>query len=409
MSSRSFCSGGAARADPALVHHSRITYRWLLVLTLGFTETVSWGVLYYAFSVLVGPMQAELGWSRGEITGAFSLGLLTLGVAGVAAGHWLDRRGPRLLMTAGSVAGVALLLVWSGIRDLAAFYVLWFAMGIVWSGTLYSPAFATVTAWFRDRRTEALTVVTLMAGLASTIFYPVTAWLVSMLGWRDALVALAAILAVATILPHALVLRRAPAHEDPPHEPSLTLGEALRHPSFRWLAIGFFCFALGVGVNVHLVPLLVGRGFDLSRAAFTAGLVGAMQLVGRIFMAPLERRLPGPVLIGGVYALQPLAILVLLLAAAPAAPFLFVVLFGAGRGADTLIRNTAVARLYGARRFASIQGVLSLIVTVALAAGPIGLGALYDRFGGYDVGLWIVFGASVVAAIAIVAGTRPAR
>ncbi|HZP96235.1 MAG TPA: MFS transporter [Candidatus Limnocylindria bacterium] len=384
----------------------RVSYPWLLVITLGFTETVSWGVLYYAFSVLVGPMQAELGWSRGEITGAFSVGLVTLGLAGVAAGHWLDRRGPRLLMTAGSVVGVALLLLWSRIQDLAAFYVLWAAMGLCWSATLYSPAFATVTAWFRERRTEALTAVTLMAGLASTIFYPVTARLVSLLGWRDALVALAAILAAATILPHALLLRRAPGHVEHPYEPSLSLGEALRHPSFRWLAVGFFCFALGIGVNVHLVPYLVGRGYDLGNAAFVAGLVGATQLVGRIFLAPLERRLPGSVLIAGVYSLQPLAILVLLLAGGALAPFVFVLLFGAGRGADTLVRNTAVARLYGARRFASIQGVLSLVIAGAWSLGPVSLGAIYDRFGGYDVGLWLVCGASVIAAIALSVGTR---
>lgn len=368
---------------------------------------MSWGVLYYAFSVLVGPMQAELGWSRGEITGAFSVGLVMLGLAGVAAGHWLDRRGPRLLMTAGSIVGVVLLLLWSGVHDLLAFYVLWALMGVVWSATLYSPAFATVTAWFHERRTEALTVVTLMAGLASTIFYPLTAWLVSLMGWRDTLVALAAIVAVATILPHALILRRAPAHEEHPHEPSLSLGEAMRHPSFRWIALGFFCFALNVGVNVHLVPLLVGRGFDLGTAAFVGGLVGAMQVVGRILLAPLERFLSPSLVIASVYALQPLAILALLLPLGPVAPFLFVALFGSGRGMDTIVRNTAVARLYGARRFASIQGVLAVPIAAAWALGPVSLGAIYDQFGGYDVGLWIVFAASVVAAIAVSIGTRP--
>ena len=92
-------------------------------------------------------------------------------------------------------------------------------------------------------------------------------------------------------------------------------------------------------------------------AALVAGLVGAMQLVGRISLAPLERRLPASVLIAGVYALQPIAIAVLVLASGAFAPFVFVLLFGAGRGADTLIRNTLVARLYGPRRFASILGI----------------------------------------------------
>ena len=386
----------------------RLSYPWLLVITLGFTETVSWGVLYYAFSVFVEPMQAELGWSRAQLTGAFSLALIVLAVAGVAGGQWLDRRGPRLLMTAGSVLGVVLVLAWSRTADLVSFYVIWILMGLCWSATLYSPAFATVTAHFRERRTEALTVVTLMAGLASTIFLPVAAYLVSALGWRPALVALAAILAVATIFPHALVLRRAPAHEEH-HEPSLSLGEALRHPSFRWLALGFFCFALANGVNVHLVPYLSGRGFDLASAAAAAGLVGATQVIGRLLLAPLERRLAPSAVVAAVYALQPLALFVLLTFAGAGAAYVFVVLYGAGRGADTLIRNTAVARLYGPRRFASIQGVLGLAITLALAIGPVSLGAVYDRLGTYEPGFWVVCAASVIALFAVVRGTRTGR
>ncbi|MDQ2951966.1 MAG: MFS transporter [Chloroflexota bacterium] len=386
----------------------RLTYPWLLAITLGLTETVSWGVLYYAFSVVIGPMEAELGWSRAALTGAFSLALIVLAIAGVGVGQWLDRRGPRLLMTAGSILGVALMMAWSQVQDLGSFYAIWILMGLCWSATLYSPAFATITAHFRERRTEALTLVTLMAGLASTIFYPLTAGLVAQLGWRSALVALAVILAFTTIPLHALILRRAQAREEH-HEPSLSLGEALRHPSFRWLALGFFCFALGNGVAVHLVPYLSGRGFDLGAAATIAGLVGAMQVVGRLVFAPLERRMPASALVAAVYALQPLAVLVLLLIPAAWAPFAFVVLYGSGRGIDTLLRNTVVARLYGPRRFASIQGVLGLVITVALAAGPVGLGAVFDRFGGYDPGLWIVAAASVVAVVAVTWGTRAGR
>ena len=382
----------------------RLRYPWVLVLTLGFTETVSWGVLYYAFGVFVGPMQAELGWSRGEIGGAFSLALIVLALAGIPVGHWLDRRGARLLMTAGSVFAVVLVVLWSQARDLWSFYALWALMGLAWSAVLYSPAFATVTAFFRERRTEALTVLTLMAGLASTIFLPLTAALVAVLYWRDALLVLAGILAAATILPHALVLRAPPPH-DHVAEPSLELGAALRHASFRWLVLAQVCYALGIGVAIHLVPYLAGRGYDLGTAAAIAGLVGAMQLVGRVLLAPLERVLPLPVVLAAVYLLQPLGLVVLLLGPSYA-PFIFVVLFGAGRGADTLVRNTLVARLYGARRFASIAAVLSLFVTLAQAVGPVGLGLAYDAFGTYEPGLWAVAAASLVAVAAITWGTR---
>ena len=364
---------------------------------------MSWGILYYAFSVFVEPMESELGWTRAQITGAFSLGLIVLGAVSIPVGHWLDERGPRLLMTAGSTLGVVLVVAWSRVADLVSFYAIWILMGLCWSATLYSPAFATVTAHFRERRLVALTVVTLVAGLASTVFYPVSAWLLASLGWRDALLVLAATLAVATIPLHAFVLRPAPRRHVGGHEPSLSLGEALRHPSFRWLALGFFCYAIGIGVNVHLVPLLLGRGLELATAAWLAGGVGAMQLVGRILLASLERRFPPTAVIATVYALQPLALLVLV-GGSGAALYLFVALFGVGRGADTLIRNTAVARLYGVRRFASIQGVLSLVITVAWAGAPLGLGALYDATGSYQLGLWVVFVMSVVAAFAVTIG-----
>ena len=152
------------------------------------------------------------------------------------------------------------------------------------------------------------------------------------------------------------------------------------------------------------MPYLVSRGYDLTTAAAIGGLVGAMQLVGRLLLAQFERRLAPTATIAAVYALQPFALLVLLLGPLAVAPYAFVVLFGAGRGADTLIRNTAVARLYGARRFASIQGVLSLIITGAWAGSPVALGAIYDRFGGYEIGLWIVLVASLVALVAIRVG-----
>src|SRR5439155_960698 len=83
------------------------------MVTLGVTETISWGVLYYAFTVYLAPMEAELGWSRGDMTGAFSLAVLLAGLAAIPVGRWLDRHGPRLLMTVGSVAATLLVLAWS--------------------------------------------------------------------------------------------------------------------------------------------------------------------------------------------------------------------------------------------------------------------------------------------------------
>ncbi len=113
-------------------------YGWVVAGTLAATETVSWRVLYYAFAVFLVPMQAELGWSTAALTGAYSLALLVSGLAAPIVGRWLDRHGPRALMTAGSIAGSALVLAWSRAQDLAAFYLIWAGVGLAMAATLYT-------------------------------------------------------------------------------------------------------------------------------------------------------------------------------------------------------------------------------------------------------------------------------
>ena len=139
--------GAARTAGHGAVAHPRA---WGIVGALSVTETVSWGILYYAFAVFLIPMQRELGFSTAELTGAFSLALLVSAVAGIAVGRWLDRRSPRGLMTAGSIAATALVLAWSQVDGLAAFYALWIAIGLVMAVVLYEPAFTVLAKWFPD-------------------------------------------------------------------------------------------------------------------------------------------------------------------------------------------------------------------------------------------------------------------
>lgn len=391
-------------------------------MVLGVTETVSWGVLVYSFSALIQPATLELGWSRAEISGALSLMIVVSGVAGLAVGRWLDEHGPRALMTVGSIAAVPLVIAWSQARDLFSFYLIWFVIGIVFAMVNYGPAFATIIVWFRRDRSRALMVVTLIAGFSSTIFVPLTAWLASVQGWRQALVTLAIILAVLTIAPHALLLRRRPAdlglgvdgdppdgHPDAPAvapELSHSFREALRHPTFPWLALAFSLFSLGVGVPVHLVAYLGDHGYSLVFAAAATGGIGASQVLGRLLFAPLERRLAPRTVSLVVYAGQPLALLVLLLIPGELGVILFVVLFGAARGMETLLRSTIIAGLYGPRRIASIAAVLTLAATLPQAISPVSLGAVYDAAGSYVPGFWALIALSVVAAVAVYVGDR---
>ncbi len=393
-------------------------YGWVLLLALAWGQVTSWGVLYYSFSVFVAPMERELGWSRAALTGAFSLALLCSGVAGLGVGRWVDRHGPRALMTAGSLAATVLVLLWAGTRNLVAFYLIWIGIGAAMAATLYEPAFAAVATWFRRRRGRALTILTFVGGFASVIYIPLAAWLVRVAGWRAALVWLALILAAATIPPHAILLRRRPQdlgfHHDGDPAPALDapgavqggadigVRDALHTASFRWLTAGFcLAFFVNVAVTVHLIPLLLDRGFAGGFAATAAGLIGTLALPGRLIFTPLGDRVPRRYVAAAIFATQAVALVALATARTGAGVLLFVVLFGLGFGAITPARAGLVADLYGARHYGSISGVLGLFVTGARALAPVGAGALYGAFGRYGPVLWLLVALATVAAGAV--------
>jgi MFS family permease len=361
-------------------------------------------------------MEAELGWSRAALSGAFTVALLVSGLVAPVVGRWIDRRGARAIMTFGSCLGTLLVLAWAGVRDLPLFYLLWAAIGVAMACTLYDPAFAVIARWFSGPhaagRAGAMMIVTLLAGLASTIFLPVAAWLVELQGWRTALLSLAAILAVTTIAPHALLLRHAAhaatnAHATTRADVAASFRSLLRHPPFVWLAASFWLYGLAsVGLGIHLVPYLSERGYPPTLAAVATGAVGAAQLLGRIAFAPLERRAPRRWLIAATLGAQPVAMLALL--ALPLLPgpgavtatvglYAFILLFGISRGAATLARATLIAGRYGPARFGAVNGALSLIVTFSHALAPVALGAAHDLSATYDPALWLLLALSVVA------------
>jgi MFS family permease len=405
----------------------QIYYGWVIVATLALTETVSWGILYYAFSVFLVPMREALGWSEAALTGAYSLALLVSGMAAPFVGRWIDRRGPRWLMTAGSLLGVVLVLAWSQAGSLIGWYLIWVGMGLAMSATLYDPAFTAVTAWFERDRAKAFLLVTLAAGFASTIFLPLAAWLVGSQGWRSALVALAVILFVLTVLPHAVFLRRRP--EDlgllPDGErlrdtdgkaatasvPSgAELREALRDPAFWWLATGFALETFStVAVGVYLIAYLTDRGDGAQFAAFATGLIGTAQVAARILATILGHRVSQVTLTGVVFALQAVALAILLIWEVNAGVLIAVLLLGMGRGVVTLMRAGLVAEFYGRRNFGSINGSLALILNGARALAPIGAGVAYGVLGGYRPVFWGLAAISLLGALMMVGVSRTDR
>ena len=247
-----------------------------------------------------------------------------------------------------------------------------------------------------------MTAMTLVAALASFVFLPLSQALIDALGWRDALIVLAGILAVATVPLHALVLRarRPRGRGSATHaaRASVAAGTALRSPPFWLLSIAFFLASLSaIAMTVHTIPFLIERGHGPAFAAFAVGLVGVSQIPGRLLFAPIAARWPRPHATAALFVLIAAGIAVIVSAAADWAILAGLVLLGMGNGMGTLARATAIADLYGARAYGTIASVAAAMTTTARAAGPVAA-ALYAAVVGYGALLWTLAALAALAA-----------
>lgn len=384
---------------PASVWRSRA---WGIVGALSVTETVSWGVLYYAFAAFLIPMHDELGYSTAQLTGAYSLALAVSAVTGVAVGRYLDHRSPRVLMTIGSIAGSLLVVGWSQVDGLLGFYALWTAIGVVMATVLYDPAFTVLAKHFTvpAERRRAMTAMTLVAALASFIFLPLSQALIDAYGWRDALLILAAILAAITVPLHAMVLRPAPtvSHEHV-NEASIPASEVLRSVPFWLLSTAFVLGSLStIAMTIFAIPFLLEQGHSAAFAAFAVGLIGVSQIPGRVLYAGFASRLPTPLTIAAVFALIAVGVIVVVSVHSTAAVVAGLVILGMGNGMATLVRATAIADLYGSRAYGTISSIAGGMTTAARAAGPFAA-ALYAAAVGYTTLMWTLAGLALAAAV----------
>jgi MFS family permease len=378
----------------------------VIVGALSITETITWGIVYYGFAVFLTPMERGLGFSRVAITGAFSVGLLTSALVGLPVGRWIDRHGARGLMTVGSCAAVALMIAWSRVETLWGLYLVWALMGLAMAATLYEPAFAAIVGWFSEHRDRALLTLTLVAGLASTIFVPIETALLALMDWRTTLVTLAVFLAVSTIPIHAFVLR-APAREATgsitrPDARSHSVGEALRTVVFWVLTVAFIASNFAVNaVMIHVIPYLIGHGYPIATAAMTIGWMGAMQLVGRILFGPIASRFGHRPMTAAIFVVQ--AVGLGLLASVAHMPSLvpIIVLMGAANGMATLARASIVAEIFGRRHYGAISGAMALGANGARAVGPVGASLLLAAFGAYERVFWLLAAVVFLAGIAV--------
>lgn len=400
----------AAVKTPAAISPEDDAASWQLLVALGITQIVSWGSVYYAFALLLEPLQDELGAGKSAVAGAFSVALLVSGLCAMRVGVTIDRVGGRRLMTLGSLGAALLLAALSQVSSLPALYAVWAGLGVVMAATLYEPAFAVIAQVYRLNYRRALTVLTLFGGLASTVFWPLTTLLIEQFGWRSALLWLAAINLVVCVPLHLWWLPRSggrPAVE----RSGLGGSHRLRlwaDPRFRALTVAFLAHYVVISaIAAHLIALLLARGLSPAAAAGIGALFGPMQVAGRLMEFGASRWIRAAQ-VGRIAALAlPLSMVVLLIAEVSLLWLtLFAVLFGASNGVMTVVRGALPVEMYGRDNYGAIAGALAAPGLLARAVGPVFAALLWSALGGYGPTTAVLIAVAAVGALAFVCATR---
>jgi predicted MFS family arabinose efflux permease len=380
---------------------------------LAFTQIASWGALYYAFAVLAPDIRRDLGIGTETAFAAFSWSLLVAGVAATPIGALVDRHGGRYVMAAGSVVS-AIGLAWLALcGSIAGYFAAWTVIGLASSLTLYEAAFATINRKVAVGAPRAISTLTLFAGFASTIFWPLTHLLDARIGWRDTYL-LYALVQLAACLPLHLWLGR-----DAPRGPlpasgardSHTLGEAIRHPSFWKLALAFSVnFFIFSALAAHLIPLLQSLGHSAGTAVLLAALIGPMQVAGRIGERTLAREAPPQVVGRFVFSTMPFGLLALALLGSQAwAVALFSALYGMSNGVLTIVRGTLPRVLFGARNYGAITGAMAAPALISKAAAPMVAATVLAGAAGPRTLALVLFGCSLASLLLYLSAVRSLR
>ncbi len=388
-----------------------------LIGWLSLAQLISWGSVFYTFALLLEPVERELGLSRAQSSLGFSLALLAEGLLAYPVGRLIDRGHERVVMTGGSLLVALCLALHSGISSVAGFYAVWLGLGAGLAATLYQPVFAVVIRRFPNDFRRAIITITFLGGLASTVFIPLSAWLIDAFGWRHALLVLAALHLLVCAPLHALVLRHAPAGQahtsSSAHAPSLK-PHLLSAP---FLLVGLFIVLL-MGVTAalpaHMVSLLRENGLPETWVIAVPAAIGVLQLLGRVLLYFFEHHVDLHLANRLIPGLIPLGLLALLAApwfgnAQVAVLLLFVLLYGMGNGMLTIVKGTAVAEYVDRAQVASLNGALGVPMALGRAAAPWLLGLLWSPSGGYGAGLWLMLGLSLIGVAALAGAQRLAR
>jgi predicted MFS family arabinose efflux permease len=398
----------AATADRSYGEVARSGRLWCLAIA----ETIVWAGTYYLFPALLAWWEADLGWSKTDLTAGATGALIVAALTAPYAGRLIDRGRGRLVLAGGAAASALLLLALAFAETRTQFFGLWLALGVAMACALYEPCFAFLTRTRGVDARRAITLVTLVAGFAGTLSFPLANAVAEAWGWRAAVLTFAGLIGFVAV---PLFWVGAAGGEAPPASGgglsrAGALRIALRHPAFWFLAAAFALLYLNHGMVVtHLLPLLHEREIPLAYAVLTASMIGPMQVAGRLAMMAVERWLSMNAITVATFASITIATACLYGASVePALLAGFVLFQGAGVGVTSISRPVVTATLLGRESFGAISGAIALFVMATTAVAP-SVGAQLWALGGYDLMLAVGGGAAVLALASFLLAVRVRR
>lgn len=372
------------------------------VAALAIAETLVWAGMFYSFPALIAHWEADLGWSKTELAGAYTAALICSALFAPMMGRFIDRGHGRTILTTCAVIGGVLVGLLSLVQAPWQFLILWLGIGVCMAGCLYEPCFAFVTRMMGGQARRAITRITLVAGFAGTVSFPLAGFVSEAYGWRTAVMTFAVII-LAVAIPLFRYGTGLPRPEDEPEakkaapDDTSDLRRAMGKATFWLLAVTFSMIGLTHGIIItHLLPMLAERDVPVATAVLAASMIGPMQVAGRVAMMAVERRVSMQVICAVSFLFMIGAISSLMGSMAwPGLLVLFVILQGSGYGVTSITRPVVTAEILGRAGFGAISGALAVGFMGASAAAAM-LGAAIWEVGGYAAVRWTVFGCVLV-------------
>jgi MFS family permease len=388
-----------------------ISHRTSVVARLGTAQTLAWASSYYLPAMLATATAADLGVSVSMVFGAFSFGLVVSAVFGRWAGQLIDHHGGRPVLIGTNLLFAAGLAALALAQGPVLLFLAWGLIGVAMAAGLYDAAFATLVRLYGHDARSAITGITLIAGFASTVGWPLTAWLELEFGWRGACLCWAGLHLLLGLPLNASLPRSGPAprvtpvtavsnDDKPAPAPTQTAAKgATVWPTVLLSTVFAVTWFTSTAMAAHLPRLLQAHGLTLAAALALAALVGPAQVAARLLEFGFLRKVHPLISAQLATAAHPVGALLLMAVGGPAA-MLFTVLHGAGNGILTIAKGTLPLVIFGPQGYGARQGLLMVPARVAQAFAPLAFGLAIDRFGGGA--LWVSTGVGLVGLAALV-------